>query len=145
MEDLLQLTIRSWHRGQSCFPGQVDPGESVLMTVTLKNDNPMADAQGVSAILSTADPYVHLTDAQSSYGDIPAGTAVDNASDPFAFSVEAGCHQGHQIPFVLEIAADGGALVFTEEFQVTVGQSANVIFADDFETGDSSKWSFRAP
>jgi hypothetical protein len=114
--------------------GQVDPGESVLMTVILKNDSPLADAQGVSAILTTGDPYVQLSEAQSDYGDILAGATVHNGTDPFAFSVEALCPQGHQIPFVVDISANGGALRFTEEFEVTVGQSP-VIHANDFETG----------
>jgi hypothetical protein len=118
-------------------PGQVDPGESVEMTVTLENDSPVADAQGVAVVLSTDDAYVQLGDAQSSYGDIPAGSSGDNASDPFAFSVAAACPQGHQITFLLEIAYDGGALVLSEEFQVTVGQ-ATYLYANDFET--SSDW-----
>jgi hypothetical protein len=114
-------------------PGQVDPGESVQMTVTLANDSPVADAQGVYVVLSTNDAYVQLGDAQSYYGDILAASSVDNASDPFAFSVEAGCPQGHSITFQLQISYNGGALVLNDQFQVTVGQPS-VIFADDFET-----------
>ena len=118
-------------------PGQVDPGESVQMTVTLTNDSPVAGAQGVDVILSTDDAYIQLGDAQSSYGDIPAGTAGDNAADPFALSVEAGCPQGHVITFALQMTYDGGALVLTEQFQVTVGQAA-YLYANDFET--ASDW-----
>jgi len=118
-------------------PGQVDPGESVQMTVTLENGSPVADAQGVDVILATDDAYVQLGDAQSLYGDIPAGSSGDNASDPFTFSVEAGCPQGHQITFLLEIAYDGGALVLSEEFHVTVGQP-DYLYANDFET--ASDW-----
>ena len=113
--------------------GQVDPGESVNMTVTLENDSPVAGAQGVEAVLSTDDAYVQLSDAQSVYGDIPAQSSADNSSDPFAFSVGAGCPQGHTIDFDLQISYDGGALVMTESFQVVVGQLI-VLFADDFET-----------
>ncbi len=114
-------------------PGQVDPGESIEMTVTLDNDSPVADAQGVDVVLSTDDAYVQLIDAKSFYGDIPAGTSTDNASDPFAFSVEAGCPQGHTINFDLEMTYNGGTLVLSEQFQVTVGQLP-ILFADDFET-----------
>jgi hypothetical protein len=63
---------------------------------------------------------------------------VDNASDPFAYTVEAGCPQGHRITFQLEMAYNGGALVLTEQFQVTVGQ-LNYLYANDFEI--SSDWS----
>ncbi len=118
-------------------PGQVDPGEAVEMTVTLENDSPVSDAQGVNVVLSTDDAYVQLTDAQSSYGDIPAGSSGDNASDPFAFSVVAGCPQGHQITFQLEISYNGGALVLNESFQVLVGQPT-YLYANDFET--ASDW-----
>jgi len=114
-------------------PGQVDPGESLAMTVTLANDSPVADAQGVNVVLSTDDAYVQLSDAQSSYGDITAGSSSNNGSDPFTFSVETGCPQGHTIDFDLEISYNGGALVMAETFQVMVGQPT-VLFADDFET-----------
>lgn len=118
-------------------PGQVDPGESVEMTVTLENSSPVAGAQGVDAVLSTDDAYVQLIDAQSAFGDIPAGTSADNSADPFAFSVEPGCPQGHRIDFDLEISYDGGALVLTESFQVLVGQPT-YLYANDFES--SSDW-----
>jgi hypothetical protein len=62
---------------------------------------------------------------------------MDNASDPFAYTVEAGCPQGHSITFALEMAFDGGALVVTEQFQVTVGQ-LTYLYANDFEV--SSDW-----
>jgi len=118
-------------------PGQVDPGESVEMTVTLANDSPVAGAQGVDAVLSTDDAYVQLIDVQAAYGDIAAQSSADNGSDPFAFSVEAGCPQGHQITFELEISYNGGALVMAEEFSVTVGQPV-YLYSNDFET--ASDW-----
>jgi hypothetical protein len=118
-------------------PGQVDPGESVLMTVTLENGSPVSDAHGVSVVLSTDDAYVQLGDAQSAYGDIAAGASADNGADPFAFSVAAGCPQGHTIEFDLEISFSGGALILTESFQVLVGQPT-YLYANDFES--SSDW-----
>jgi hypothetical protein len=117
--------------------GQVDPGESVLMTVTLKNDTPLFDALGVTAILRTDDPYVQLSDAQADFGDIPGSVTADNGSDPFAFSVEGGCPQGHQIPFIMDITANGGAVRSSQEISVMVGQPT-VIYSNDFES--SSDW-----
>ncbi|MFC1683408.1 M14 family zinc carboxypeptidase [Candidatus Zixiibacteriota bacterium] len=117
--------------------GLVDPGESVLMTVTLKNDTPLFSAQGVNVVLLTDDPYVQLADAQSHLGNLPANGVADNSADPFSFSVSAGCPQGHPISFVLRMDADGVESRSSEEILLRVGQLTG-IYANDFES--SSDW-----
>jgi hypothetical protein len=113
--------------------GQVDPGESVLMTVTLKNDTPLFEAPGVSAVLRTDDAYVQLSDAHSDFGDIVPHAAADNGTDPYAFSVDPACPQGHLAVFELEISADGAEVTTRAQIKVLVGQLTG-IYANDFES-----------
>jgi putative hemolysin len=103
--------------------GIVDCGETIELYVDLYNQG--ADtATGVSATISTSDPYVtwpHNTD--STYPDIPAEGTGTNSND-YDFEVAPGTPDGHVIHFDLEItAANGGP--WTDSFDVPVTCSSN--------------------
>ncbi len=84
----------------------LEPGESAGMTVTLVNttDETMV---GVSAVLSTADPYVTITSDTVVYGDIAAG-GQSTGTGAFDFTVNPGCPLSYQITFNIEITSLSG-------------------------------------
>ena len=85
--------------------GLINPGESIELPVQLKNFGTQL-APGVTAHVSSTDPYVQITRADVIYGDIPGGGAAW-AGDPFLLSVTDACPHGHAIRLNLE--AQSGA------------------------------------
>jgi hypothetical protein len=84
--------------------GQADYGETVLLDVSLNNVG-IETATGVTAVLSTADPNVTITDNIEFYGDVNPGD-IPVADNAYAFEVADGVTDGHVVNFVLEISDD---------------------------------------
>lgn len=86
--------------------GVVHPNESNALYVWLRNDG-SATATGVSAVLSTTDGYVTITDASEPFASIAPGATVRSTS-AFDFSTSASTPHGHIIDFDLNVTADSG-------------------------------------
>lgn len=110
--------------------GRLDPGEDVELTFTLMNLNPI-DATTIVGSLATSDAYATVTDGAGSWPDIPAMASGDNSDDPFAISVAAGVPLGYEIPFTLDLAADG-AYVKQVTLTLGVGSPDDPIGADSY-------------
>jgi hypothetical protein len=111
--------------------GVVDAGESVELVVTLENIGNEV-AYGVSATLSTSDPYVLVTDGYEEYGDIPvSGTA--QCLDDYGFDVSWDCPDGHSVLF--DVVATDDDSVWVSQTSVTV--SAPVLVVDEYTVDDS--------
>jgi len=82
--------------------GLVDFGESILLDMQLQNVGP-DDASDVSAVLTTADSYVTVTDGSQYFGTIAGNFGTVNITDAYAFDVSANAPDAHNIPFHLEI------------------------------------------
>ena len=67
--------------------GELNPGETASMQLTLNNDPFWLNANGVSVTLAAASPYLTFTDAQANYGTITAGASVANGSDELIFTL----------------------------------------------------------
>ncbi|MBC8488256.1 MAG: hypothetical protein H8D45_19690 [Bacteroidetes bacterium] len=80
--------------------GLADYGESILLTVELENVGTQ-DANDVSVIISTTDPYVSITDNSEFYGNIPTGQSV-SVADAFSFDLAANVPDGHVFQFTVE-------------------------------------------
>jgi hypothetical protein len=81
--------------------GFINPGESILMPVTLENIGDLT-SHDVICTLRTSSSYITITDNVQSYGDIdPGSTAVSWGS--YAFIVSDSCTSGYEIPFSLFI------------------------------------------
>jgi hypothetical protein len=86
--------------------GQVNPGETIQLGITLKNYGNSTTATNVSARLSTGDPLVTLSDSVKSYGTInPSATAT---AAPYVFNVSTGAKNSHILKFDLNINSDQG-------------------------------------
>lgn len=101
--------------------GTVNPGESIELTVTIAN-NGGADANNVSATLSTSDSYVTIADTAEDYGIIASSSSASCLED-YDFTVSSNCPNGHVITFDLAITSDEGS--WPDSFTVTVNGSGN--------------------
>ncbi len=81
--------------------GIADPGESISLPVTLKN-NGNADATSVTAVLSTTDIYITITDDTASFPTITQTGGTGQSNSPhFAFDVSGTCPLNHTVDFHL--------------------------------------------
>jgi carboxypeptidase T len=132
--------------------GEADPGEAVTMQVTAYATGEAVS--GATAVLSTADPYVTITDGSASWPSIGAGQTAA-ASDSFGFSVSPAAPDGHVISFALTFASGDTLCAATSslDVRVTTGSVACPAVAQNLDTNpgwtiqnsDSLGWAFGAP
>jgi PKD repeat protein len=84
--------------------GLLDYGESVKMTLGMKNVG-ISTASNVNVTISSASPYVTITDNNEAYGNIAANT-IKSVPSGFAFQVANNVPNGYLILFALT-ATDG--------------------------------------
>lgn len=113
--------------------GIADPGEAVLMSVTVENTGTLA-ATGVSGSLSTTTAGVAITDDTASFPDIDPGTTGATLAPHFAFEVDAGVASCTAIDFQLALSSSEG--LWDREFTVTVGRPQTFFYDELEEEGD---------
>ncbi len=78
--------------------GEINAGESILLSLTL--DNQGIDATGIEAQLITSNPHVTITQGFSAFPDIPqSGEGTSNVL--YAFTVSTEATDGETIPFTI--------------------------------------------
>lgn len=104
--------------------GQADFGEAINLTVSLENPG-QAAANSVTALLSSADSYISISDASEDYGTISAGqTATRN--DAFAVAIADDIPDQHAV--LLDLTAqDGTGESWESSFNFTVSAPALLI------------------
>jgi hypothetical protein len=110
------------------FPGgdgRLDPGETLDMIITLRNIG-SADAENLTASVSTQDDYTSIVSGDISFGSIPVGGFGDNSLDPVVITSDFATFDGRVVNLVLEAYSSNGA-DFEIPFTVTVG---NVLTSD---------------
>jgi hypothetical protein len=111
--------------------GVAEPGETVDIEVTLKNTG-SGEAVGVTAALSTADPYIDVLQANAGYGDIPSGgTGV--SSPRYQVTVHEDCPGPHFPELELAIETAYGQQ-FSDVFSIAIASPG---FTDDMESGEN--------
>ncbi len=100
--------------------GVVNPGETIELPVALRNLG-TAMAAGVTANLSSTDPYVSIADATEQFGDIPAGATVWSGED-FDITVTPTAPAGHVIQ--LDLVATSGASHYNSLIQLPVSSAS---------------------
>ncbi len=125
---LIELTVQSADLAQEAYTwsgggGSLDPGESGNLSVTLRNGGSIM-AAGTTATLTSASPWITVTDGSGSFGDIGIGGAGENAGDPFVISIRPDCFRGHLAAFTLT-ADFGGAARDLVEFTLPVGVASS--------------------
>ncbi len=110
--------------------GRTDPGETVEMVVTLGNEPRFKDATNITAVLSSADPYVTVVPDTVSFPDIAAGSTGANTAEPFAFSVDV-ASPVHRADFSLDISAQPNNYTATLDFWIMIGRPGILVVDDD--------------
>ncbi|MCK4654352.1 MAG: T9SS type A sorting domain-containing protein, partial [Candidatus Cloacimonetes bacterium] len=106
--------------------GIVNPGESIDLSITLRNVG-IDIATNVAAILLTSDPFTSIGDSIQYFGDIyPSSTST--CPDNYSFYAEIICPDQHDIIFDLSINADDYSSNYTFAIEVL---SANIAVSTD--------------
>lgn len=109
--------------------GRIDPGETVGLTVTLRN-NGNTTAFNTTGALTTTAPFITVTQADASFGDLAQG---QTAMAVFSLTANALTPQGYNFSFLLTVTANEGSYSNSYEMPFTVGQ-----IVENWETGDFS-------
>lgn len=96
--------------------GQVDPGETIELIITLQNTG-SATASNVSATLSTSDPDITITDGSEDFGSINAQGTASCVYD-YDFDVSSTCID-KDVTFTLSITDDNNN-TWTDNFTIHV-------------------------
>lgn len=119
--------------------GMAEPGEHIELPIQIQNIGE-GDAHNVSAVLSTNDAFVTVTDANENYGTIAAGTS-DWSNNEFDFSVSSNCPEKDVI-FTLTISSDEGVWTSNFTVHIFITGSPDLIYSshiiDDDNDGTSS-------
>ncbi len=86
--------------------GLLDAGETVNLTVTLRNYGVEA-ATTVAAVLSSGDPLVTIHADSVSYGDIDPDASA-SGSGTYVVELDVTCPDGQALGFGVDVTADGG-------------------------------------
>jgi subtilisin family serine protease/subtilisin-like proprotein convertase family protein len=122
--------------------GQLDPGETANLYVTVVNNG--AEATGVSITLSESSSYLSISSATQYYGTIAAG-GTDTNSSAYVLTAAAGTPLGTTVTINMSITANGG-YSNTDSFDITIGtppsftecNSTNYSIPDNNATGINS-------
>jgi hypothetical protein len=84
--------------------GSPDAGESLILGLQLDNIGP-EDASGVTAVISSTDPYVIIGDDSEYFGSIP-GNGTGYIADAYSLDIAPETPDAHEIHFELAISCD---------------------------------------
>jgi hypothetical protein len=104
--------------------GVVDPGETVAITVNLKNGGDTL-AAGVNGILKMNDMDAILVDSVSDFGDMPMGATSGNDADPYVIQVSP-APADSTIGLLLKLTANNGAYLNQDYFTLYISIQSGV-------------------
>ncbi|MBE0565685.1 MAG: hypothetical protein IH621_07010 [Krumholzibacteria bacterium] len=110
--------------------GLLEPGDQGHLVFKVVNHGARDALAGVQLTLSSDDPYVQFAEAVRVLGPIAATGEV--VVDPFAFSVDAACPDGHLATVNVRCDVTGGAIDYPVSFRI--GEREVIVF-DDFSSG----------
>jgi hypothetical protein len=111
--------------------GRIDPGETVNMTVTAKN-NGGAGATGITGTLVSLSPFLNVTTAAASFPDLDPGLQGASLSD-YVIEVSTMAPSPSQASLEITLSEVRG-FTFVDTFTVRIGMK-QVLFVDD-DDGD---------
>jgi hypothetical protein len=87
--------------------GNLNPGESAQLRVTLSNEQGWQQAENVFVSLTSSDPNVAIIDGDAEYSNIiyPGGVGI-NFTDPFEISISEDVNIG-DVELILSVTANG--------------------------------------
>ena len=115
--------------------GIPEPGETITLSVDLKNSGPQT-ATSVNATLSTTAPGLDIIDTAVTFPDIPSNQIKTSVSPHFIFAIAPSIEAGTRIDFTLNFNCNEG--VFSGSLYDFVGKF-DTVFADNME-GEDNGW-----
>lgn len=116
--------------------GEIDFNETIDVDLSIHNVG-IADAIGVSATLTTTDPYVTITNATSLFGNVVSNSTA-SVANAFQFVVANNIPDQHVISFVVLIN-DGNGNSWSSSFTQVVNAptlEGGILTIDDTQGGD---------
>ncbi len=98
--------------------GKIDPGETVDIIVTLKN-NGNVNAQNVTGVINTVSPYLTIQAGTTGFGDIGPG---QSSSGTYTVTADAGTPAGEPVTIDLNVTANSGAYSNNFVMNFVIGQ-----------------------
>ena len=120
--------------------GYVDPGESIMMPVTLMNTGDV-DLTNISGTLSTSSTGVTLTDTTAAWPDLTVGASASSLPNHFSYTPSTSFTCGFDIDFSLNVSYDQGSN--PTSFLVPVGSVTATLLNEDFSSGIPSTWTIQ--
>jgi hypothetical protein len=102
-----------------------NPGETVELSPTLMNYSPTG-ITGVTATLTSADPYVTVTDGDAAYPDIAANNQ-SAPTDKFCIEISPDIPDRHQVRLDLQVTATGAGPWQTRSYLVVTGADLDIL------------------
>lgn len=118
MPDIPYLVVEAAQVVDPNQNGFLEPGEAAQLAIHLGNRG-LVDATGVSAILSSSDPNVTITNNSASFGTVPALGNTMSLSN-YAVQVNPNCPPDRRLNFNLAIDADNGSWQKTFHLDVVI-------------------------
>jgi hypothetical protein len=89
--------------------GVIEAGEGAKLVIQLKNTSGVANATGITAVLTTSTAGVTITQPNTSaYANLTAGSGTGNNLSPFTFTLASNATCGLVINFTLTVTYTGG-------------------------------------
>ena len=98
--------------------GILDPGEEVSLIVTAIA--PGLGVTGISATISTSDPYITIIDDTAEFPDIPSGGSAESLEPHFRISADENTPEGHIAEFTITFSANEQLCVYQDTFEIRV-------------------------
>ena len=123
--------------------GQLEPGESAGLVLTLRNTGSVA-AVNVGGQLLSKSQWVTIVDGSVGFGGIAAGGIGANSADPFSVSVDPAAYRGFPVDLLLVSESNGGMadtmtvtlpLGTAASTDPTGGDAYGYVALDDADTG----------
>ena len=108
--------------------GCMEAGETIDLSVVMKNDGG-ATATGLTATLSSTDPYVQINDGTASVPFITSGS--NGTFSGFSVTLLPGCPGDYEVMFDVAVSGDW-SYATSAQFSLRTAISS---FVDDFESG----------
>jgi hypothetical protein len=107
-------------QGSTQGNGRLDPGETAIMSITIRNDG-QDGASNVRGVLRSADPYISINDSVGSFGTLPIGGTSTNNGDHFVVTASDSCPVGSLVIFSVVLTTQGGNYAYSVEREFAIG------------------------
>ncbi|HCV43711.1 MAG TPA: hypothetical protein DGH68_09525, partial [Bacteroidetes bacterium] len=109
-------------QGSSRTNGRLDPGETAIVYLTIRNDGQDV-APNVAGILRSPSPYITILDSTGSFGTLAIGDSSTNMANYFVVAVADSCPLRSSLAFTLRLNTQNGNYAYSviRDFSLPVG------------------------